>query len=720
MVALSKDAVAFPLALICFGSPAARLLDRPSPPELRWRKHLAFLIYLALSPGRTRAREHLLGVLWPESDEQQARHSLNEAVRRLRGSLGGGRIVSEGETLTLSDSGLYVDALRFKEIAFTDPAAALAIFTGDFLEGFSRGTTAAFDDWATGMRERVRSTAAELMIHRGGQSLVGGRLAEAATLASRALAIQRYSEPAAHLLMRASALSGDGAGALAAYHKFAETLEQELNEHPSSELAALAERIRHERWRSGLSAGPDVPPLVVRSSERIAFGMLAEALRAGPRTLIIVGPPGTGRSRVVDECIQRLALEGATVAAVRPLESDHDVPWSTLRALMRSGLGHAPGLIGADPDALAVLAALIPELPHSARTREPRDWSEVGAALAASLAAAAEEAPIGLAVDDAELADGATVTALHAAVAALSSTPLALIISTRDTTDARRPELLALRGATGRGLRGLTVRLESFTPAELALLVQALATWCPDEHERHRLTRCLALQTGGDPLLAVALLRGLQQRGGFRQRARAWPPPGQPPAPPIPIRVPEPARLAIVARMSALEEEPRRSLAIASTLARVLDLDLIADLAECSRSQLEGVLPALERAGFVALEGNRYVLTASVFAQVARRELLTRGQRRALRRRAVQRLADRTDLASRVLRTELMAVADPGDAAFRDALSVAREAVTAKAVYDARRAIRAAERSRTAVITGEREALELIRTTLERMAPPGR
>jgi hypothetical protein len=88
------DSAAFPLELTCFGPPWARLRDRPSPPELHWRKHLAFLVYLALSPNRTRSRQHLLGVLWPDKDEQQARRSLNEAVRRLRCCLGGGRIVS--------------------------------------------------------------------------------------------------------------------------------------------------------------------------------------------------------------------------------------------------------------------------------------------------------------------------------------------------------------------------------------------------------------------------------------------------------------------------------------------------------------------------------------------------------------------------------------------------------------------------------------------------
>ncbi|PYO74810.1 MAG: hypothetical protein DMD67_12980 [Gemmatimonadetes bacterium] len=73
------------LELQCFGAPTARLDGTPAPAKVLWRKHLALLTYLALSPGRTRSREHLLGLLWPEKKESYARHSLNQAVAILRG-----------------------------------------------------------------------------------------------------------------------------------------------------------------------------------------------------------------------------------------------------------------------------------------------------------------------------------------------------------------------------------------------------------------------------------------------------------------------------------------------------------------------------------------------------------------------------------------------------------------------------------------------------------
>ena len=108
------------LELICFGPPTARVDGGAPPPDVLWRKHLALLVYLALSPNRARAREHLLGLLWPERTQDRARHSLNEAVRRLRTGLGSERIISERDTLVLNSTALEVDALEFDDVVERD------------------------------------------------------------------------------------------------------------------------------------------------------------------------------------------------------------------------------------------------------------------------------------------------------------------------------------------------------------------------------------------------------------------------------------------------------------------------------------------------------------------------------------------------------------------------------------------------------------------------
>lgn len=54
------------LALHCLGPPAVRVDGQDAPPDVAWKKHLALLVYLALSPDGTRSRNHLMGLFWAE------------------------------------------------------------------------------------------------------------------------------------------------------------------------------------------------------------------------------------------------------------------------------------------------------------------------------------------------------------------------------------------------------------------------------------------------------------------------------------------------------------------------------------------------------------------------------------------------------------------------------------------------------------------------------
>ncbi|MCH7874209.1 MAG: winged helix-turn-helix domain-containing protein, partial [Gemmatimonadetes bacterium] len=77
--------------------------SRAAPPELVWRRHLALLVYLARSPRRVRTRDHLIGLLWPDKEESAARHSLREAVRILRRTLGESAVDTTGQQVRLAD-----------------------------------------------------------------------------------------------------------------------------------------------------------------------------------------------------------------------------------------------------------------------------------------------------------------------------------------------------------------------------------------------------------------------------------------------------------------------------------------------------------------------------------------------------------------------------------------------------------------------------------------
>jgi len=638
-------------------------------------------------------------------------------VHRLRSSLGQARLESQGECLVLNAESLDVDVLRFTALASTNPADAVRLLRGDFLEGFTVEDAPEFEDWASTERAGWHAKAAAVLVALGEALLVEGRssFADAREAARQALALDRYAEPAVRLAMRAAALAGDQAGALKAHHDFVLAL-REIGERPSREFAALADRIRSDRWRpSGPTTRADEPPLVGRAAERASVARaLAEALSSGPRTIAITGDPGAGKTRLMNHCLERVALEGALVVTARPLEGDRDTPWSTLRALTRAGLLNAPGLPATDPHGLSVLASLIPELASRIEPREPRDRGEVAAALASVVEAIADETPLALALDEAQYADGATVGALHATVAQLRVAPVVIILASTGSPESATTELLQLHRDIGRGLAGAVVQLEPLTFSDIGELVLALAPWCATASEQQRLARRIAFETRGNPFLAVTLLRGLQDFVLLRSEALTWPPPDATLESPLPMVVPDLVRRTILGRLSELDRESRSILGAASIGGAQLDLALISALTGLNGALLEERLALLERQRFLVFDKGRYLFAAPLMEQVVRAEGLMPGQVSGLRRRAVEILASRQDLEARVLRAELLARTSPGIPAFREAIVVAQAALGVKSQHLARRAIRAAERAIGSDPLIDRSELDQLRAQLAR------
>jgi len=280
-----------PLAIRCLGPPSVRVDGHDAPPDVVWRKHLALLVYLALSPDTTRARAHLVGLLWAESPDDKARRSLNEAVRRLRTALGEERLLNRGDGLQLSTAALELDVREFEALCADGQLRALELVRGDFLEGFHVDDAPEFDAWMETERSRLREAARRLVVARAEEQLAVNRYVEARALARRALALDPYSDVALSLAMRSAALEGDPASGVALYHEFAERLERDLGGRPTPQLNALATRIRENKWQRPRGPHPDhEPPLIGLLEEDPALAV------AQPRIAAVIETLSAGRT----------------------------------------------------------------------------------------------------------------------------------------------------------------------------------------------------------------------------------------------------------------------------------------------------------------------------------------------------------------------------------------------------------------------------------------
>ena len=545
--------------------------------------------------------------------------------------------------------------------------------------------------------------ARQLILARAEEQLAVNRYVEARALARRALALDPYSDTALSLSMRSAALEGDTAGALAAYHEFSGRLERDLTEQPSPSLRGLAARIREGGWeRRHRRYAKHEPPLVGRRDcHGQLFATLERVPREGQTCLIIEGDRGSGRTRLLDACAERLALAGAAVASARILESDHDAPWSTLRALMRAGLLEAPGVAATDPVGLRLLAGIAPELATRVEPIEVRDVSQLSDALASFLHAVAEEQPVALLIDDAQWADAFTIAALRAVWSREPSAPLALVLTLELGADLS-PELQALAGSLGREVPGAVIRLEPFDAGEVVALTEALAPWCTSANERERLARRVSQESAGSPLLAVTLLRDLAEAAPKHPGALDWPRAGATYDSTLPVRISSVVRSAIAARVTRLDEDGQAVVRAASVGAEVLDATLIAEVLALPAGRIEAALDRLERERFVVFDQGRYAFNGGLLQAVIEGECIQPGGRRRLRERYIAALATREDLDAQLLRARLLAAERHPDA-FDAARSATERALGLGARRTAAAALHIAERA--AGTDAERAAL---------------
>ena len=162
--------------------------------HLHRRKARALLAYLAVRAGQPLPREAFVGLLWPDVDAGEARHSLRQTLTVLGrdlGPLGWPASLLGGEALCLPGALVRADVADSDRLARSPEGRhlerAVMAYRGDFLEGLVTGEEA-FDGWLAGERERLRGAAIHALDGLVAIHLKTGAAALAARAAVRLLA----------------------------------------------------------------------------------------------------------------------------------------------------------------------------------------------------------------------------------------------------------------------------------------------------------------------------------------------------------------------------------------------------------------------------------------------------------------------------------------------------------------------------------------------------
>ena len=331
------------LSLSLFGSFQVTLAGQPVK-EFKSNKVRALLAYLAVESDRPHQRETLAGLLWPDWPNREALSNLRYALSNLRNVIGDRTaeppfLIISRESIqfnTASDYNIdvedFVHGLKLDKQYQTSKKQleqgenALALYRGNFLEGFSLGDSIQFEEWTLLTRERLARQALSALHILTDAYEESGELEKAQSFAWRQLELEPWDESAHQCLMRILAFNGQRSAALAQYESCRRTLDEELGVEPSEVTKALYERIRTGELRASTRTQPtvsvatpnvpaflteevssfEIPVFAARDREMMSLNHhLTEVLDGKGKVVFITGEAGSGKTALIQEFTRR-------------------------------------------------------------------------------------------------------------------------------------------------------------------------------------------------------------------------------------------------------------------------------------------------------------------------------------------------------------------------------------------------------------------------------
>ncbi len=293
-------------------------LDQEPVTELASRKAEALLVYLACTQ-QPQAREWLADWLWDDRDPKQALGNLRVVLSSLRRALPEQLVITRYD-VGLAQTNVWIDCLELEQAlaaAQADPTVstaalerleqAVALYHGEFLQGFFVRDASGFEDWTAQQREqqiqRLQS-ALELLL-----SVYTQRddLPQALRYARRALALDPLHDSANLRLMQLLVRAGERHAAREHYERYQELLALELGLQPDAQLTALYERLLLPQLTPRLHVSSSAVPFVGREAE---FQHISALLRRPDvRLLTLCGAGGVGKTRLAAHVAERALIE---------------------------------------------------------------------------------------------------------------------------------------------------------------------------------------------------------------------------------------------------------------------------------------------------------------------------------------------------------------------------------------------------------------------------
>ena len=274
-----------PLHITLFGS--IKLLVDNQPVTLAYDKVRALLAYLSSESDKPQRREILTGLLWPEQTEKEARHSLSQALLKLRQAIdpNSNIVLANRHTIQFNlEANIKLDTAVFTthlhqcqthrhaqpELCASCMAhreTAVSLYKGPFLAGLSLPDAPQFEQWLTQQREQYHRQVMDALTMLTNYYEQRTELTEAIRCARQQLTLEPWREETHYQLMRLLLYKGQRSSAVAQYLTCVQTLADELDVEPSPKTKGLFTLIETAAAHPPHNLPTNTTPFIGRQTE---------------------------------------------------------------------------------------------------------------------------------------------------------------------------------------------------------------------------------------------------------------------------------------------------------------------------------------------------------------------------------------------------------------------------------------------------------------------
>ena len=304
-------------------------------------------------------------------------------------------------------------------------------------------------------------------------------------------------------------------------------------------------------------------------------GILDRCLGGRGSIVTIVGSPGIGKTRVVDEVVQLAKMRGAEIFSTSCESHASDIPFHAASRLLRAvtgvaGLEHVTArarvraqVVDADPEDLLLLDDLLGIAdPGAAPPKIDPDARRRRLAMLLNAIALARTAPALIVIEDAHWIDTVSETLLADFLAVTSQTSSMVLITYRPEHSGTLAHMTGVQ----------TISLAPLSDSESSALIDELLG---SDSSVQDLAATIVARAAGNPFFAEEIVRELAdrcvlegKRGGYVCRANV-----------TDISVPATLQATIAARIDRLEPRAKRTLNAAAVVGSRFSVELLTSLA---------------------------------------------------------------------------------------------------------------------------------------------